>query len=887
MVMRLSLQKKKEDSIVASLSGPLGPNSPITLPQFDTISAKKTKKKKKTDKSKKKEQLPKDSAEISDKKPVAEAAPAAEPEGPNPVKDAKEIPGLFKLYKEEGHVFFSIAPEQLNKPFFFSSNVSKSIGERRLVGSEMGDSYLAEFRKVDNRIQLVALHTQNFAEPGSPQEKFVEEDYSDSLISSAPITAGSQPNGEMLVSANDLLFTDISGYQARMQWAYDTPFGMDPRNTTFTQVDNNARQTSFGVQAHFQAPLATPGDLPSTTPIPNSALAEFRYNFLKLPETPMKPRLADDRIGHFVTTRKDYTGDVGDGKVRYVNRWRLEKADPNAEMSKPVKPITYWVANNVPEKYREAVAEGILEWNKAFEAIGFQDAIVVKHQKPGDTFDTLDAEHASVRWYTAADVGSAVGPSHVDPRSGEILDADIRMADVFGRSAQRLLMDNPPKAAAHQHTHAHTHDGHVCNFQHHASNEHEFAHSLLAARGDAEAAQELADAYIKDVVMHEVGHTLGLRHNFRGSTIHTPEQLTDAEFTKENGLGSSVMDYHPFNLAGPDEKQGEYVMSSLGAYDFLAVKYAYGQFDPALEDESLKEIAKKTTTDPKLSYETDEAADAMDPSVSRFDLGNDPLEYSKKQIVLANELWDRAQTQELPEGTSYKELTRAFSSGLRKIQGAAELANRYVGAVYLRRDHAGTGKPIYEPYPAEQQREAVDLITKTMFSPESFKFKPEFLSRLGKERFGQWGDQNIHVGKIVTKAQSRALSELLDKDIAQRLITNPEKLSEGTPVYKLSEMYQTLQNSVWSEVPAGTEISQGRRELQREYLKAIEPIITGEVKKPGEEPYPGEARSLMRFLANRLKGQIDTALLSNSSLETQAHLDDCKQRLAKVLGQDS
>ncbi|MCA9777095.1 MAG: DUF5117 domain-containing protein, partial [Candidatus Eremiobacteraeota bacterium] len=368
---------------------------------------------------------------------VAEAVTSTKTD--SPIEGAESIPGMFKVYRKDDQTWLSIKPDQLNKPFFFSSNVSKSVGENRLVGSEMGDSYLAEFRKVDDRVQLVALHTENYAAPNSPQSKFVSEDYSDSIISSASITPGKEGSEEILVPAEALLFQDIAQYKARLNRAYSSNFGLDGQNTHFTAIDNSEEQTSFGVEAHFQAGIGAPG--PSTTPLRNSVLTEFRYNFLQLPEEPMKPRLADERIGHFVTTRKDYTGDEGDGLVRMVNRWRLEKKDPGAEVSEPKEPITYWIANDVPKEYRKAVRQGIQEWNKAFEAIGFKDAIKVRQQRANDKFDTMDARHASVRWYTAADVGSAVGPSHVDPRTGEILDADIRMADVFGRGAKRFLKD--------------------------------------------------------------------------------------------------------------------------------------------------------------------------------------------------------------------------------------------------------------------------------------------------------------------------------------------------------------------------------------------------------------------------------------------------------------
>ena len=793
------------------------------------------------------------------------------PQAPaDPTAGAEELPGLFKVLRKDDKVWFSIAPEQLNKPFFFSSNVSKSLGEKGLVGSEMGSAQLAEFRKTGNQIQLVAKNTENFATPGTPQAQFVSEDYADSLIASAPVLAAKHGE-EILVEANSLLFTDIPGYSARLQDAYETPFSLDAKNTSFAQVDNTENQTSFGVQAHYQAPNVPPksGSLPSTTPESRSLLTEFRYNFSKLPDVPMTPRLADDRIGHFITTRKDYDGDDGDGKVRYVHRWRLEKKDPNAPISDPVQPITYWVAKDVPEKYRDAVKGGILEWNKAFEKIGFHNAIEVRQQTEADNFDTMDARHASVRWYTAADVGSAVGPSQVDPRSGEILDADIRMADVFARGAQKFIHDNPPAPPSSEHE--------SCQYLAHAGEEQQFASSLLEARGDTDAGQELAQAYVKDVVMHEVGHTLGLRHNFKGSTVNTPEQLQDSEYTHQHGLGSSVMDYHPYNLAAAGEKQGEYVMSTLGDYDYLAIQYAYQPLDPAREKDALAEIAAQTTTDPHLAYESDEAADASDPEVNRFDLGNDPLEFAQKQVQLGRELWDRAQNTELPVGADFQQLTTAFKSGLNKLASASRFMARYVGGVTLRRDHAGTGRPTHEPIPAERQREALHALTSTFFQPDSFHFKPEFVARLAKNRFESWGDQNVHVGLAVLQTQVQVLQSLLAPGVAQRLIDSPAMLPEGTQSFPLSELYDTVQNSIWSELPGKGDIAQPRRDLQREYIKAVVPFLSSDSKAPGE------ARSLMRYEARQLQRQIDQALTEPMSLERRAHLEQCSEQLGSAL----
>jgi hypothetical protein len=197
------------------------------------------------------------------------------------------------------------------------------------------------------------------------------------------------------------------------------------------------------------APHPTP---PSTTPDPRSFFIGLSVNLAALPDKPMVARLADPRIGHFSTSFVELGNDLKPNPhVHYVNRWRLEKKDPAAALSEPVKPITYWLDRNIPARYRASVAAGILEWNKAFEKIGFKNAVVVKQQPDDAAFDTLDVEHASIRWFTGADVGFARGPSVVDPRSGEILDADIAMSDVFGRGARRFISEDVGTSGQAQH----------------------------------------------------------------------------------------------------------------------------------------------------------------------------------------------------------------------------------------------------------------------------------------------------------------------------------------------------------------------------------------------------------------------------------------------------
>ena len=383
--------------------------------------------------------------------PAGPAGAAARPDAAAPkpfaevIKGAKPKPGYFTLHQKDEKVWIEIRPEQFDKLFFFSYNIPQSIGERGLYGSQMGGSAMVSFRRIGTQIQLISENMKFFAKAGTPQAQTVAQSFSNSLVASAPAASAPHPDSKaILVDASALLFTDIPGYLSRLEAAFRMPFALDTRNSSFSHVTNSAGHTGLRVNAHFAVPKITVPPLtpspvpatppPSATPDPRSLFVSFYYNFTELPAQPMRTRVADERVGHFVSTRNDYSDDLTVKQSRHiVKRWRLEKADPAAAVSEPKQPIVYWLDKSIPEKYRQAVAEGVLEWNKAFERIGFKNAVVVRQQTDKDDFDTMDSRHASIRWFTGADVGFAIGPSHMDPRTGEILDADIATGDGFTR----------------------------------------------------------------------------------------------------------------------------------------------------------------------------------------------------------------------------------------------------------------------------------------------------------------------------------------------------------------------------------------------------------------------------------------------------------------------
>ncbi len=838
--------------------------------------------------------------------PTAGAPSAATPGAPRPfkdiIKDAKMTAGFFTTYQKDEKVWLAIKPDQFDKPFFFTYNIPQSVGERGLYGSQMGGSEMAVFRKIGNHVQLIAKNAEFYAKEGTPQAQFVSESFSDSLLSSAAAVSSPDPETKaILIEANALLFVDIPGYLTRLEFAYRMPFGLDTRNTSFTHLNNNEMITGMKVQAHFNvpklsAPPLTPSPVPMpspprATPDPRSLFVSFYYSFAKLPDQPMAPRIADERVGHFVSSRVNYDEDLSPKtKQHYVNRWRLEKKDPAAALSEPKEPITYWLDKNIPVKYRKAVEGGILEWNKAYEKIGFKNAIVTKQQTDKDSFDSMDARHASIRWFTGADVGFAIGPSHKDPRTGEILDADIGMSDVFARGARRLVAEDIGKPMVFDAGIAGAMSASLkqqamflqCNYMTEKADDLHFAMDILEARGmdmDSPEAEQLAQAYVFDVIMHEIGHTLGFRHNFRSSTIYTMKQIQDPAFTKVNGLAGSVMDYNPFNLALKGEKQGEYVMSTLGPYDYLAVEYAYKPLDAKNEKAELAAIASKATSNPLLVYATDEDSGGMDPEVNTFDMGANPLEYYKKSMKLSRELWDRVQDLKLPPGESYERLTRSFVSGFRSYSRAAPLVAKYIGGVKHVRDRAGTTNALYTPTPVAKQREALQLLTDGLFKVESFKFKPEFVSRLAIDHFDRFGpgrSADISIANSVINAQRGVLDILYADSVAQRLLDSQDKTAAQT--MKLSEIYDTLQNSIWAELKTGGDINTMRRNLQRDHIKRV----SGSLLRPSGNT-PADARSLMRESALQLQGQIRVAMAKPMSKEAKAHLAEAANTLSEAL----
>ncbi len=855
--------------------------------------------------------------------PTAAPAPGSPPSFDSVTKDATRSDGLIAVWRKDDKVWLELKPEDFDKPFFLSPKLSKGLGEGVLFGgmmmpSRVGRAQVVEFRRVHNTVHLVARNLRYVANPATPEARAVERGFADSMLSGAPVASQPHPQrNTVLVDAAPLFLGDLMGLAPILQQTYRQGYSLDPRYTGFTSVRSMPDQLALDVRAHFATPslasappVSLPGapvpTVPGSLADPRSMLLGVYYSISKMPEQPMKPRRADPRLGHFTSSVDDFSTDARPStRVRHIDRWRLEKKDPAAALSEPVKPITFWIDRTVPLRYREAVTAGIVEWNKAFEKIGFKDAIVARVQPDDATFDTLDVGVASVRWITTASPRfDGYGPSVTDPRSGEILDADIVIDAGAARTMRTLraqvldgatdlnfpaLMQFPRESRAAHAAHA-AHDAGpdaACEFGAHLSEQMGYALEVLAARGDIgpddETTQQFAIERVKAVTVHEIGHALGLRHNFRSSRAYTLAQLADPVFTAANGITASVMDYPDLNLPPPGTslaQHGAVFRTGLGPYDYWAIEYAYLPLEPAAEKQALQRIAERGT-DPLLAYGTDEDNSlGIDPESLTFDLGDDPVAYARQRFAIARDLIRRQESRTLRGDQNYTALRRAVRFAVRDVAVSAGILARQIGGVRTLRDFPGSGRDPLQPVAADVQRAALDLLAQHVLSTDSFALSPSLQRKLAPdfEERGEGGQSTDYpIIETLSGLKKALLGQLMSDSLASRMLDSEGKSAPGAAM-TLSELYRRIGTAVWSELDSRADILTTRRELQRDHVNRL----SAQLLRPstGRTDTRAVLRTEARALLKRL--QVATAR-KGLSPESRAHLEDSLETLDLAL----
>lgn len=903
------------------------------------------------------------------KPPASPARPSDAPPFDAVVRGAERIEGLVTVWRRDDRVWIELMPQDFGRAMFFSPKLARGIGEGWLFGGKLidrrgpaGRAQIVTWRRQFNQVQLVALNRQYVAAEGTAQAHAVRQAFADSLLASGPVASQPHPQrGSVLVDARPLFLSDLLGLGAQLQRTYRQGYGMDARNSFITDVRARPGRLLLEVQAHFAtAGLAPPSrgggpspSLPGTLPDARSLMLGLHYTLQALPADVMRPRPADPRLGHFTTEVVDFSRPPFErARQRYVERWRLDKRDPDADLSEPVRPIVFWIDRTVPPTWRDAVERGVQAWNPAFERIGFRQALVVRRQRDDAQVDTLEAEGASIRWITSVRPAfDGYGPSVADPRSGEILDADIvidgRVAQLTqglrrdavaggararGASAARdaiavelaraMQVEKPagvgPGAAlaarvgpeGAQSLGHDPHDGHdhgpgeACSFAGELASQAAFGIELLVARGDlpddpdSPEVRALVEARIEAIVAHEVGHALGLRHNFAASRAYSQAQLADPAFTAVHGTSASVMDYPDLNLPPTGTRlaaHGAVFSARPGPYDLWAVEYAYRPLPPHEEAEALARIAERSA-EPLLAFGTDEdRALGIDPQSLAFDLGNDPLAFAAARLTLAREWLDRQVDREPRGDGGWSVLRMAVQQSARDVARAAGSLVRQIGGVSLLRDRPGSGRDPLQPVPAAVQRQALQLLLDEVLDPGRWRIPPTLQRRLASD-FAEGPGSDFAWHDWVSGLQKMVVTRLTDDAVAERLLDSADKIDADADAgaaataatagmagpLSPTELRARLRVSLWRELADGHDIDPVRREVQRFHAERL----AQRVLQPSSDR--ADLRSLDRSEALALRTMLREAAAAEAlrprrEAATAAHLRDSLELLEQAL----
>ena len=582
-------------------------------------------------------------------------------------KDMESDKGMFTLWfyppsakdKDKEKLLCQIPASQLGQKFMLSTSFS---GGGFFTGFPL-DERVVKWEMLDKQLVLVEPETRFVVDKSKEVADVVRRTYPDRIRVAVPIVTKS-PGGDPLIDFGGLLksnFADIA-WMSRVSFLGQsgTGGGINQSLSKWTKKKTFPQNVEIGVELAVGSP-SPPGSYTRKT---------VHFSFWALPKSDYKPRVADDRIGYFLTTNRDWAKptDARDIFNRYIDRWHLAKRDPSLALCEPKQPIVFYIEKTVPVRFRRAVRDGILEWNKAFEKVGFLNAVEVRQQTDDNEWNDLDPEdmrYSFFRWIVTG-AGFAMGPHRANPFTGQIYDADIifddSMVRYFEQSAQQML---PEAALAYK-----TRDPALqaflekcpqwkrptqdwehfafgdqdeeqlrqamrqrmrrrgCDFCEYADGmKHQMA---LAKTALADVPQEVIDRFlydtIKEVVTHEVGHTLGLRHNFKASTVYTVEEIKQRRATEEPTTGS-VMDYNPILLFAEAATEGHFSTPTIGPYDYWAIEYGYRPYD-----QNYKSHKKDAEKDEEKEKESEEGAPGEEPEEEHVTEVKAPAGFDLSQI---------------------------------------------------------------------------------------------------------------------------------------------------------------------------------------------------------------------------------------------------------------
>ncbi|MGH7608099.1 MAG: zinc-dependent metalloprotease [Gemmatimonadales bacterium] len=819
------------------------------------------------------------------------------------VRGAVHRPGLFDTYQKGEHLYLVIPPDRVGQEFLLVYEIAQGIGAAGLFGGTMLDifeGHLVALERHGDRVFLVERPHRFTAKGDSAARRALDLTFGSSVLEQAKIVS-IRDDSALVIDTHDWWVSDLSGISQRVRRAVSTTPGR-PGQAAFEKSRSYLEGIkAFARNLNIRAKLTFKPQEPAryaSVPDGRYVPVSIHYSLVALPEVPMTPRLGDDRVGNFWTVHKDFSQEDSSAFVRYVNRWRLEAGEQveGSELWRPKQPITYYIDPTVPEQYRPFMVEGVEIWNRAFEAAGWKDAIRALPLPEGA--DPEDIRYATLRWNVSDQPGyGAIGPSVVDPRTGETLDADILFeANMFMgfRNAWRTIVRHATAAEAFEQTFALAEGPpgtELAGFSAALAAQGTLLGAVLAERGAIAPGERVPMEYVGQAVRwvtaHEVGHTLGLQHNFRSSMSTPFAKLHDRAWAAENGVFSSVMEYPTPNVAPQGTPNGYYYNPGIGSYDRWAITYAYAR------DDARAAAVAREVADPRHLFGTNAEAGgpgAIDPSINVYDLSDDPLAWGRERTDIIRGLWQKLPQHVLTDNFRYSELTVAFQRLFGMYAQAVAPAVKYVGGQYINRDHVGdpNGRRPFVGVPRAEQREALRFLVDRVFAERAFAVPQDVLAQFGSNRWLHWGSTTTFDGRIdypfheqVVEFQAAVLNRLLHPFRLSAIRDGETKFGAANMV-TIPEVMDELTRAVWTEVwtAPGRNVSAMRRDLQRAYLNELTEIVV----QPAER-MPADARAVARAQLTDLNRRLGARLAPPARFDayTLAHLQEARARIAKAL----
>lgn len=795
------------------------------------------------------------------------------------VKPCKRFDGLFPVYQDTitGSTYLQITKDKIGKRFIHFCYTLDGVAEAGLTRGGFLDDKVFSIEKYYGRIEFISENTSFYFDSTNALHRAANANINRAPLVSAKIVAMDSTQSTFLISGDEIFLVE------KLQQVKPTPpsgpwaerifslGSLSREKTKYLGIRNYPANTDVTVEYVFDEPMPRNGGGPAVTD-PHAVSIKIQHSLIEVPRNNFKPRRDDPRIGYFTTQVQNMTTTDAVNYRDMIHRWNLEKKDPKAALSEPVTPITFWIENTTPQEFRETIRNAALTWNVAFEDAGFKNAIAVQVQPDTATWDAGDIRYNVLRWTSSPSPQyGGLGPSFVNPITGEILGADIMLEFVF--MTNRLRQEQLFNAAAQDQAFPPPSDGQLsCSLG-------EFLHDRTLFGLTALKAQGLTDIeqreYLKEslyyLVLHEMGHTLGLNHNMKASQLYAPAVINDKALTMKTGLTGSVMDYPASNLALDHAKQGQYFTTTPGPYDHWAIQYGYS---PALDNDSaenlrLEKILERST-EPALAFGNDaddmrSPGNGIDPRVMIGDMSSDAITYSVDRLALIDSTMGQIKTKYSTPGRSYQELVNAYAILTGEKATALGVVSRYIGGVYVDRGFVGQpGATVpFTPVPYADQKRAMAVLAKHLFGVDAFKPRADLFPYLQRQRrsfnnFGSNEDPKIH--DRVLAIQRGVLDHLLHPTVLRRI--SDTKLYGNA--YTLAEYMSDLTDAIYKD-DAKTDVNIFRQGVQTEYVRRLVAITT----PPGEASYDYPSQTMALHELRQIKSMLAKA--KSADVLTQAH----------------